>query len=255
MTSGTARPSGSAGFQGKGHVGLGSRAARVSQGLGLGAPGAEPDRVVQSPGLGRGGADAEVNPRNAGQRRRVIQDRAHEPRGVTAAPVAGGDVHAPDVGLVEGLAVAVPVEAHASHQMLVEGAEDDGLRGAPQLLPQRLRIQGEVVLGRSGEGQRRIEQGLAAQRQPVLHVLFAQQADHAAPRLELLGCAHFEGESPHPGGEQGALGKPQAAKLVGDGMVAEAEPAVAEADSEIPELLGQMADVGRSFEERVDRRR
>ena len=142
---------------------LRDRSTIVTQCVRFRAPDLKPRAFVKSLRLGRGEADAQVHPGHSAHRSCVAHSRLQKFGRETAAAMRGLDVHAPNVRLVGGLEVPVAEQANGTDETIFEGAENDRLRRAPQLLTNRLERRGDVVRWRGGERQRRIQQSFASE--------------------------------------------------------------------------------------------
>jgi len=113
------------------------------------------------------------------------------------AAVTRLDVHAPDVSLVGGLHVPIAHEAHRADQPVLERAEDHPVRPLPEVIADGLRRAGEIVLGRCAEGEGRLQEPLAPERDVRLGVRVPQRPDHPrttghhSPGQTCLACARL----------------------------------------------------------------
>jgi hypothetical protein len=104
----------------------------------------------------------------------VVENRSKKLRCDALSTVAGYDVHAPEVHLVRGLDVPIAVETRNADEARAKGTEYDALWRAPQVLANRLGRTKKVVVGRSGERERRIQQSLASDLDVGLRVGLSQ---------------------------------------------------------------------------------
>ena len=106
-------------------------------------------------------------------------------------PMAGRDVHAPQVRFVRGLEMTVSIQSDCAHKVTPKRPDDHRLRRKVKLFPNRFGSGREVVRRRRGKRQRGIQQRFPPELDVGLSVVVSKFSNHRIKEdAETLGLGN-----------------------------------------------------------------